>query len=527
MVYKEVLKILATEIAAMYPEDYIHYSAKNIDLSSLNKITSQSKKQILQRSTLSGLRQRERLRKEKLVNLQGMEAQEAEALFSGDMFRPLSSVGVTGGDTSLSEMTIPQAASMLNNLDPKLNSISNFCSQAQATIEQYLSDANLKNMFDSYATQVLDAYSRKTGATGGTVAKGIISDLLSRSNETFFRTMGQENELGTAVTKMLAAVKALQNPPKDFGTMTVAHNNSKTKTQVSGSRILEELILKFNKWANYQNNITAETSFALMTLKGNKEILERLDKNKIQTNNSIGGKYFKVSTRFNPDDQIKKLLSQVDNALERASGYKRSKADVSFYIDQNGVRTDVGVNVKNYKNQISPTLQRYDIRIQSGTPLLTMLVREAALSGTKMNEIYNLAAVHGDSGSLNAQWDQMIDYVKYKSLLNTLAGFTGPEETYYISINGNLWTMADFVTHLINSNSIVQWSEIQENKTGGLNRTPYVRTNVWRGQPYKNPFKAISRSRAVQERISNIMYSTKIGVDIQLSELAALFKYVI
>ena len=519
--------MLATDIAGIYPEDYIHYSAENVDLSSLNRITSQTKKQILQRSTLSGLRQRKRLRKKRLINLQGMDAKEAEALFNGDMFRPLNEINVTGETVRLADMSIPQAIGILNNLDPKLNSISAFCTQAQAIINQYLSDKNLKNMFDSYASQILEAYAAKTGFSGGAVAKGIIADLLGRSNEKFFRVIGQENGLGTAVTKMLAAVAALQDPPNNFGTMTVAHNNSGIKTQVSGSKILEELILKFNKWANYQNNVTAETSFALMTLKGNREILERLDKNSINVNDTIGGKNFKVSKRFQPDNQIKKLLSQVDGALKRATSYKRSKADVSYYIDENGVRTDVGVNVKNYKEKISPTLDRYDIRIQSGTPLLTMLVRESALSGARMNEIYNLAAVHGDSASLNSQWDQMIEYVKYKSLLNTLAGFTGPEETYYISVNGNMWTMEDFIMHLINSDSIVRWSEIQEDKTGGLSRTPYVRTNVWRGPRYRNPYKAISRSGAVQKRISNIMYSTKIGVDIQLSELAALFKFVL
>lgn len=520
--------MLAIDIAAMYPEDYIHYSAENVDLSSLNRITSQTKKQILQRSALSGLRQREKLRKQTLVS-QGLEMKEAEALFNGDMFRPLGNVSVTNGNNAtLSEMPVSKAIGILNNIDSKITDMSNFCSQAQATIEKYLSDNNLKDMFDSYAMQVIDAYAQKTGYVGGNVARGIISDLLGRSNETFFRVAGKENGLGTAVTKMIAAVKALQDPPSNFGTMTVAHNNSSIKTQVSGSQILEELISKFNKWVDYQNNVTAESAFALMTLKGEQEILKRLDDNSIKIDSTIGGKYFTTSRRFRPDPQIKKLLSQVDGALKRATGLKRSKPDASFYLDEGGVRSDLGINVKNYKNQISPTLKTYNIKIQSGTPLLTILVREAALSGTQMNQIYNLAAIHGDSAALNAQWNQLMEYVKYKSLLNTLAGFTGPEESYYISINGNLWTMADFMTHLINSNSTVQWSEIQEKSTKGLTRTPYVRANVWRGtRGIKSPYKAIRRSNVVQSKISSIMYATKIQVDIELSELVALFKYVI
>lgn len=517
-----------TDFTGFYPKDYIHYHAENADLVDLDRIISQSKKNILQRSTLSGLKQREKLRKETLINLQGVEAKEAEALFNGDMFRPLNYIGVTNGDSvKLADMPISEAIGILNNIDPKINSIDIFCKQAKATIDQYLSDNNIKTMFDSYATQVLDAYAQKTGLSGGAVARGIISDLLSRSSEGFFHAIGQENALGTAVTKMIAATKALQDPPADMGTMTVKHSGSKKTTQASDSQILEELILKFNKWANYQNSITAETAFALMTLKGNKEILQKLEDNKIKVDSSIGGKNFSVTRRFHPDGQAKKLLGQIKDALERATRAKKSKADVSFYVTEGGVRTDVGVSVKNYKNKISPTKKTYDMTIQQGTPLLTMLLREAALSGTRMNEIYNLAAVHGDSASLNAQWAQLIEYLKYKSLLNTLAGFTGPEESYYISINGNLWTMTDFINHIINSDSIVQWSEYKDSQTGGLTRDVYVRQNRWVAPSRRNPYKGLTRSKNLQESISGIMYATKLKVDIRLSELALLFKNVI
>lgn len=521
--------MLAAELIDFYPEDYIHYSAENFDFSEITRITSQTKRQILQRSTLSGLKQRQRLRSQQLASSGGFEQKEAEALFSGEMFRNLASLSYEGGPSTLSEMTVPQAIGVLANIDSKMTSIGNFCAQARTTIEQFLSDRNLKDMFDSYAVNILDSYSSRLGTTDmGAIGRKIISDLLDRSNENFFKAVGKRNYLGTAVTKMIAAVAALQDPPDLSGTLYVKHSGSKEITEVSGSQITEELIKKFNKWANYQNSATAETAFALVTLKGNKEILSEFDRLGIKHDSKIGGRYFDVIERFQPSNQIKKLLQQVDGAYKKATGKKRSKADYSFYISDGEIESSIGVNIKNYKNAISPTLQTYDIRVQSGTPLLTMMVREAALSGARMNQIYNLAAVHGDNKGLNAQWNQLIEYLQYKSLLNTLAGFSGPEETYYISINGNLWTMTDFVNHLINSNSTVRWVELQnDNMTGGLSRTPYVRTNVWLAPSAKNPYKAIRRSYRVQQRISNIMYSTKIGVDIQLSELVALFKFVL
>lgn len=497
---------------------YIHYSAENADLSSVYQKISMSKQKILKNFGIKKLHKRTA---NLMKQLTPEQQNEVEMLLSGETFKGYSESGIVAGNLpyQLKDYSLEEAIGKAGEgVNESLARIADFCDKVNSTVMEYL---NSKTLMDQYTNYLVQQFTNnKFSVAKGPVANQILEALLSKSGDGFFRMAmnGSEAEgIGTSITKLLALAYAL--PQSTLASSTVKYSNSgKGAINAQGSRLAKEIVKKYNGWVQELNAIAAEQAVAIATLDANEKILEQLDGTVIHS----GGQNFSVE--YIPDPQIKTYLNEVKGALKRATGVKRSKADVYVSLGRNSVDAHVGLTVKETKTDIrDPNVQSFDIQLQNSTPLLTLLVREGGMTGNDMIDIYNLVSVHGDSSELNSMWNELVDYLKYKSLLNVLAGINIPEQSYFIVINGNFWTMEDFLNHIMTSNSTVSWSaHMADGGSSGLKRATYVRHNVWRSPTWRNPYSALKRANAQQSAASNIMYSTKITVNLRLSELAAL-----
>lgn len=528
-----------TSVSKLYDHyDYIHYSAENADFSAIKAMNKlgETKSNIIQRYGKFVLARRENAY---ISRLDPSIRKEVDAWLSGTAFSGMSKseVAVKSQPFDLAdyyslEEAIARAGKDVSSI---LDDIGNFCNQVEKNIMEYLSSQGLESMRQKY-----DAYLMKNFLNGdfsaaqGTYADQLLAALLSRSNDKLFHSIpkvqnSKKDEgqvLATSVAKMIALARAL--PEANLSSAAVKYSDGSSTYAKTESEVLREIIKKYQGWVNQLNQVAAEQGVCIAVMDGNKEMLEKLDDFKVE---HTGTKSLQVE--WTPDPQIKKLLSQTKNGLKRATGYKTSKADgaIQYIASDGSVLASMGLSVKEVKTKKGTSIEGMktaDIRLQHSTPLLTLLTREGGLSGTDMNEIYNLVSVHGDSGNLNDIWNDLIEYLKYRTLLNALMGINTQEQSYFMVLNGKFIKMSDLLNHIMDGNGTVSWGQKMADSSvsgSGLTRTPYVRRNWWQPPKSKNPYRALKRSAKQQQTVSSIMYATKITVNLRLTELATLMKF--
>lgn len=527
-----------TSVSQLYDHyDYIHYSAENAEFSAIEAMNKlgETKSNIIKRYGKYVLARRENAY---ISKLDPSVRKEVDSWLSKTAFTGMSKseVAVKSQPFDLKDYySLEEAiAKAGKNVDSTLDNIGNFCNQVEKNIMEYLSSQGLEKMREYY-----DAYLMKNflnndfSVAQGTYANQLLATLLSRSNDKLFHSIpkvqnskkDEAQMLATSVAKMIALAQAL--PEANLTSAAVKYSNGTSTYAKNESQVMQEIIKKYQGWVNQLNQVAAEQGVCIAVMDGNKKMLKQLDDFEVK---HTGTKNLQVE--WIPDPQIKKLLSQTENGLKRATGYKVSKADgaIQYLASDNSVIASMGLSVKEVKDKKGvgiENMKSVDIRLQHSTPLLTLLVREGGLSGTDMNEIYNLVSVHGDSGELNDIWNKLVEYLKYRALLNALMGINTEEQSYFMVLNGKFIKMSDLIDHIIDDGGTVSWSQKMADsnvKGSGLTRTPYVRRNWWQPPKKSNPYSAIKRSSKQQQTVSSIMYATKITVNLRLTELATLMK---
>lgn len=516
--------------------DYIHYSAENADFTAAEAMAkmSKTKDNILRRYGTQVLARRENAY---ISKLDPSVRKELESWLSGKAFSGMSKSEVAIKDQPydlLEYYSLEEAiAKAGKDVDSTLDNIGNFCNQVEKNIMEYLSSQGLQSMRKSYEAYLLKNFlNNDFSVASGEYSNQLLAALLSRTNDGLFHKIPRTDDpddtskLATSVAKLIALAMAL--PEANLSQSSVKYSNGGTSYADNESQVMREIIKKYNGWVSQLNQVAAEQGVCIAIMDGNKDILEKLNDFKVEHTGTKN-----LSVEWVPDEQIKKLLSQTKNGLQRATGKKVSKADgaVQYVASDGSVLASMGLTVKEVKNPTGASgvtgMSSADIRIQHSTPLLTLLVREGGLSGSDMNEIYNLVSVHGDSSSLNALWDEIIEYLKYRTLLNALMGINTQEQSYFMVLNGKFIKMSELLNHIISGGGSARWADVmaRDDVAGsGLTRTPYVRRNWWQPPKSKNPYSALKRSAKQQATVSSIMYATKITVNLRLTELATLMK---
>lgn len=519
--------------------DYLHYYAINANtaLSPLYAKINRTKAQIMtgQKNSLNA-----RLKNAtKAMTDAGMKLKDAEDLLSGEAFKKLGDIGLTGDVARTFPETSEEAKAIIEKSIAEVDDVQEFVTLLENYVLNYFKTNDYQELYENYAAAIVENFAQSKQRMAGekSVANAIIRSIIGRYNESFFQMQGKSMNIPTDIAKMLALISSLPNPSNSGETATMSntynirHNKSSdvTGTATGEGEISQVLLGKAQRWVIQMQKIASEAAAAQAMQTGT----QKLNKALAGVNKSFeitGNKNF--DTHFKPDPKQESLLSET-SGLNRATAKKRAKSDVSLYIGENQVVAQVGFSVKDYKPTTSDgSTPAYTIGLQKETPLLTALMREAGISGKDLHNIYQLAVAQGQENVLNYQWDQMVQYAAYRMFLNAAMGFANTvDQSYFIVLNGGIYTIGDVLNNIMsNESSTVLISEYVNNKnagTGGLIRETYRQMNedLWQGERYKpNRALAYSRSQMLEPAVSNMMYMTKIRIDIKISELAALAK---
>ena len=387
----------------------------------------------------------------------------------------------------------------------------------------------------------------------------VLESILSRNNEGFFSAANKAKykqnfqNISGEKAKLLAIIKVFnegREPVLKYinklvysddssKRVTVRHQKTtQSKTLNNSLEVLEELFKKINKYYQQLNAVAAEAAVGEALEQVLEDFKKRNEEFELSIGKNIGNRQLpvKISRNFKGN---KKLFEKVKvkgnkSAWERAAT-RVSKSDASFEVSSNGVKVSQGITVKDYREySINPKLNSASIDLQRGTPLLTLLTREAYLNPAKMHMLYQILSAHPtteDSGDENPllveTWNNIVQKAQYLAFLDTLAGFTNErDQAFYFVFDRKIYSLIDVLSYLqrLNDyNDVIRWSDIEGNN--GLEYSTYHNLDKWIGTRWQSDSKlAEARSEATTTYISQQMYDTKIRVKLHIADLAAFAK---
>lgn len=497
--------------------NYLHYFYENaeedVGLSGLHTLINKSSQEIIGEhlATLS-------MRKIDLLASSQLSVDQEQALremIDGTFFSGMDGQNISQSAAQVnssyydieSAIDFAQAQSALS----QINSVDDYITAFQSFLDAFFTKEGMGNVWRQYADNVIQQFA--AGRTvQGDIANQIISSVLNQNAGSFF-TISNPNTGETIqgfMARLAVFIQALPYSPMYGGALSS-----------EGSQLKQIMINKFKGWTNYLIGIAAEYAVPVTTLKANQPLFQKLRELNIMMQRA-GGSQVKVN--FIPDVRQEEILGEIDGALARITGTKASKADFNFTVGTDRITASLGVNVKQAKvtQKGGPETQKVSIKLQSSTPFLTLLMREGGLSGSQIDAVIQLAGGHGDTGALDAQWNQLVEFATYSCLLDALAGISVQEHAYFFSLNGQLYTMSDILTHVqrtLNDGTAVKLIQTGGSTKNGLERSSYYRRNTWTGPSGPSKYAAeVQRSPRARQSILSAMYAAKITVSLDLAQ---------
>lgn len=538
---------------------YLHYWSANIDddvLASASAMYNISKRQILVSQYNTFMKAQSS--KINAASAGGMSAQTLGKLYDAGLYRDElkkyvdmeQSQSQPPGDLEM--LPLEQAITAAKSID--LGAANNSIAQYTNALENFLNtalkptDSNLADLQSSLVRE----YAAKSGISKGSltsnqeskVCEKLLRDILSNENGEFFKVRKDSAEAQAGITtsyrKIAAAAYALKHfqgeglPIKralvQYGDSS--RRRAQTRHTVSGeSDILNEISNKINASMDNVKFGAAETTRVYSSLLGAEKVMKEMNKNLKIENKHLGntrnGISIDIITQNNKT--FEQALKEIEVSKSRLS-VKTSKADNGFYVTENGVRAGVTFTVKDGEGLIKSTngVQSASIRLQSGTPLLTLLAREAGFSSDELFTVYQMLVAHGNEPLHDNWWERIKDTLNDLAFLDALAGISQEDRATFMVLGDRIATVQDILAERMSNNganisskvSLSKWNE------GSLSRAPYVAMNIWQGSK-PNKLTAEKRSAELFGSVSNMLYATKIQIDMTIRNtqtLMSLFK---
>lgn len=505
-------------------DGYIHYYASNDDSINLGQI-QQTKDDILM-NYLGRIASRN-LQDE--ASLSGVldNYQDIEQILQGTIFDNLDpQINENGERTKFSDMSLSDAEASLNVAEEAFNDATNFITSCENEVMDYFNTDDPTILAD-YATALLDMYA-STHQVVGQLGPQIVNSLVAENDDKFFSTFGEANKLPGHITKLIGIIASLPSP-------------SQLSPSDAQSEIMRTLEEKYGGWLSDFDNSADKASQSLVMLKGRRELYDRMKdigfddihyvgKNKVNVDVVQAEKAVDVD---GASDSPEELAAHLTSVLETAQ--KTRKTGVSTYeLTGDGISATFGVRELKGRRDLKPTSKSWTTRVRHSQSLMNILVNELHFSAEELMAVYNIAAGHdgGDKGAasgLEAEWQSLIQYAKYETFLSAIGNMVDgiPQWANFVSINGNLWTTADFVTAVMGSDANKISMVTTSRGDSGLERSTYVDLNVWRssGHNYKknaDTYQALIRSAYVRPLIRNRMNAAKVDINLSIKEVAAL-----
>lgn len=538
---------------------YLHYWSANIDddvLASASAMYNISKRQILASQYSNFMKAQSN--KINAAAASGMSAQTLGKLYDAGLYRDELKKYVDmeqnqsqpPGDLEM--LPLEQAIAAAKSID--LGAANNSIAQYTNALENFLNtvlkptDSNLADLQAS----IVREYAAKSGISKGgltsnqesKVCERLLRDILSNENGEFFKVRKGSAEAQAGITtsyrKIATAAYALkhfQGEGLPIKRALVQYGDSskrraQTRHTVSGeSDILNEISNKINASMDNIKFGAAETTRVYGSLLGAEKVMKEINKNLKIENKHLGntrnGISIDIITQNNKT--FEQALKEIEVSKSRLS-VKTSKADNGFYVTENGVRAGVTFTVKDGEGLIKSTngVQSASIRLQSGTPLLTLLAREAGFSSDELFAVYQMLVAHGNEPLHDNWWERIKDTLNDLAFLDALAGISQEDRATFMVLGDRIATVQDILAERVSSNganisskvSLSKWNE------GFLSRAPYVAMNVWQGSK-PNTTIANERSAKLFNSVSDKLYATKIQIDMTIRNtqtLMSLFK---
>lgn len=426
-----------------------------------------------------------------------------------------------------------EAIAIIKDIDIETSTLQDFSDKVRLALNNAYNDANLQEVYSQYAKELVQEYAdtNNLASTPTKLSNNIIQDILAKNNHRFFKLQGEKFGVNTAITKILALIESIPNM-RTKGNVVVKHGE--TSTTVSGrDNVLEALKNKIVSYFSYAEKITLEYTLAQGLVASNHRILKKLIDNGGMIAHT-GGK--NVTTNFHIDENMKREYELSELYLSRTQ-QKTAKSDVTIYsqIDNegNGVVTgSAGFTVKDYggvefiKEKKGVYSVQGDITLQSGTPLLTALMREANMSYESRRKMVQYL-VGQDAGAYNHLWEDIKKNLANRMFLNALAGLRGADSTLFICLNGKIFSLTNFVDSFISSpDSMTRISEYlgesnELSAQNGLIRSTYQDMNRWLGTT-ENLYLAKTRSKVLEQRVYQKLGATKLKISVNLAKMGGL-----
>lgn len=538
---------------------YLHYWSANIDddvLASASAMYNISKRQILASQYSNFMKAQSN--KINAASASGMSAQTLGKLYDAGLYRDElkkyvameHSQSQSPGDLEM--LPLEQAIVVAKSID--LGAANNSISQYTNALENFLNtalkptDSNLADLQSSLVRE----YAAKSGISKGSltsnqeskVCERLLRDILSNENGEFFKVRKGSAEAQAGITtsyrKIAAAAYALkhfQGEGLPIKRALVQYGDSskrraQTRHTVSGeSDILNEISNKINASMDNIKFGAAETTRVYGSLLGAEKAIKEMNKNLKIENKHLGNNHNGISIDIITQNNktFEQALNEINVSKARLS-VKTSKADNGFYVTENGVRAGVTFTVKDGEGVIKSTngVQSASIRLQSGTPLLTLLAREVGFSSDELFAVYQMLVAHGNESLHDNWWERVKDTLNDLAFLDALAGISQEDRATFMVLGDRIATVQDILAERVSSNganisskvSLSKWNE------GFLSRAPYVAMNVWQGSK-PNTTIANERSAKLFGSVSDKLYATKIQIDMTIRNtqtLMSLFK---
>lgn len=538
---------------------YLHYWSANIDddvLVSASAMYNISKRQILASQYSNFMKAQSN--KINAASASGMSAQTLGKLYDAGLYRDELKKYVDmeqnqsqpPGDLEM--LPLEQAIAAAKSID--LGAANNSIAQYTNALENFLNtalkptDSNLADLQSSLVRE----YAAKSGISKGSltsnqeskVCEKLLRDILSNENGEFFKVRKGSAEAQAGITtsyrKIAAAAYALKHfqgeglPIKralvQYGDSS--RRRAQTRHTVSGeSDILNEISNKINASMDNIKFGAAETTRVYGSLLGAEKVMKEMNKNLKIENKHLGntrnGISIDIITQNNKT--FEQALKEIEVSKSRLS-VKTSKADNGFYVTENGVRAGVTFTVKDGEGLIKSTngVQSASIRLQSGTPLLTLLAREAGFSSDELFAVYQMLVAHGNEPLHDNWWERIKDTLNDLAFLDALAGISQEDRATFMVLGDRIATVQDILAERMSNNGANISSKVSLSKwnKGSLSRAPYVAMNVWQGSK-PNTTIANERSAKLFNSVSDKLYATKIQIDMTIRNtqtLMSLFK---
>lgn len=544
---------------------YLHYFAVSAsdELQSINSYMNAKKAEVIA-TNMAKIRIDKKITSHATKAL-GYNAQDAYDILTGKAFTEAlnnypnivspNSYSVVGEIQNI----IKQSGQVALNLQQIDSDIADAIQELDAIMEQYVGALDIKKSIISDIVNAIVNGKHNVSATK--VGKSVLEDLMNATvrNGSYFTFDFDKKGLPDVMqsfTRLVDAIYALLT--KGVGNNKQFLSSKKQRTHTSGKvelqTVKEGIIQLMDMWGQGLDTSLYEVGKIKTALKAHVELMEHLQDVEVKQTGRGKNTVLQDEVRmfFEADERLQELYQSVPeayNALFKGSSAKgfTNKADsyVKLTSSDNELSATYYVSAKKTDElemdpQNSNIIKRGSFNVVSGSPLSSIIVRDARFDYDFIHNMFQVAVVHGGQSrwrgeiydgnpNLDDLYKLCLSNIELGSLYNATIGERSGKGMMYFRL-GNSSGADSFVSvyHVLSE----YFRPSGENgAVGGImtlngparDRKSFVAINEWVGRSEDggyaraNPGFAIERSKQVEQQALSLLHATKVDIKLSLN----------